>query len=377
MKFFILIIVTDILIFNNQSMIKGNLIKFNDDDPKPKGYVSRKITHNIEINGDLDKKEWSIAEWTEPFVDIEGKDIKTPRFETRMKMMHNDEFFYVCAHMKEPHLVATLKEKNSVIYHDNDFEVFIDPNWSSHQYTEFEMNAFNTIWSLLIINPYRDGYNIVNPYPIPGLISAVKLMGTLNDPSDIDEGWNVEIAFPWSILKQFANVSVPPKDGDIWRMNFSRVEWKYDIQDGAYVKRPNTPEDNWVWTPQWEINMHKPEMFGFVQFSSKEQGKFIFPQTRWEIQQILFFIYQSQKEYLRKYDKYAQSYSELFITEESFLKKQSLSSSTSQDIKLNLILLDQVYGYDASILLLNDKLEFTEVFHVRNDSKQWKTIQKN
>ena len=49
------------------------------------------------------------------------------RFETKMKMLWDDEALYVGAWLEEPQVVATLTEKNSVIFHDNDFEVFINP----------------------------------------------------------------------------------------------------------------------------------------------------------------------------------------------------------------------------------------------------------
>jgi hypothetical protein len=41
--------------------------------------------------------------------------------------------------------------------------------------------------------------------------------------------------------------------------------------DGRYEKLPDTPEDNSVWSPQGVINMHLPERWGFVEFSSAEQ----------------------------------------------------------------------------------------------------------
>src|SRR4029450_2910828 len=50
------------------------------------------------------------------------------------------------------------------------------------------------------------------------------------------------------------------------------------VADGRYVKRlkPGTtdplPEDNWVWSPQSAINMHMPERWGYVQFSSAAAG---------------------------------------------------------------------------------------------------------
>src|SRR5437762_10018554 len=47
--------------------------------------------------------------------------------------------------------------------------------------------------------------------------------------------------------------------GDQWRVNFSRVEWRHEVLDGKYRKIPNLREDNWVWSPQGVIDMHRPE----------------------------------------------------------------------------------------------------------------------
>src|SRR5262249_15000970 len=81
----------------------------------------------------------------------------------------DDEFFYVGAELEEPHVWATLTQHDAVIFHDNDFEVFIDPNGDNHEYYEFEINAFNTGWDLLLPRPYKDGGKAVNSWEIPGL----------------------------------------------------------------------------------------------------------------------------------------------------------------------------------------------------------------
>ena len=41
-----------------------------------------------------------------------------------------------------PQVVATLREQNSVIFHDNDFEVFVDAQASNHNYYEFEVYVY-------------------------------------------------------------------------------------------------------------------------------------------------------------------------------------------------------------------------------------------
>jgi hypothetical protein len=58
----------------------------------------------------------------------------------------------------------------------------------------------------------------------------------------------------------------------VWRVNFSRVQWQLEVVDGAYAKVPDTPENNWVWSPQGLIAMHYPEMWGEVLFADGGQS---------------------------------------------------------------------------------------------------------
>ena len=79
-----------------------------------------------------------------------GRREAAPALPTRVKMLWDDTFFYVGAELEEPHVWATLTEHDSVIFHDNDFEVFIDPDGDNHEYYEFEINALSTFWDLFL-----------------------------------------------------------------------------------------------------------------------------------------------------------------------------------------------------------------------------------
>jgi hypothetical protein len=181
-------------------------------------------------------------------------------------MLWDDECLYVAAEMEEPHVWATLIERDSVIFQDNDFEVFLNPAGDAKSYIELEINAYNTVWDLWLSVPYRDGGQPDNAWHIRGLRTSVCVRGTLNDASDIDAGWSVEIAIPWRALEDKAGVRCPPEKGDVWRINFSRVEWQTSIVNGKRVKIPNSPEDNWVWSPQGVVDMHQPETWGYLEF---------------------------------------------------------------------------------------------------------------
>lgn len=249
----------------------------------PAGYACPYATAAIVIDGRLDDEAWESAPWTASFVDIEGDRKPAPRLSVRARMLWDDEYFYVAARLEEPDLWATLRERDSVIYHDNDFEVFVDPDGDSHLYTEIELNAFNTVWDLLLVRPYRDGGPALHAWDIPGLQTAVWTDGTLNDPTDTDRGWSVEMAIPFAVLAETTRAPCPPRPGDRWRVNFSRVQWSLEKTATGYQKvlDPRTgkpcPENNWVWSAQREIAMHEPEHWGIVEFRDTVGGEPVAP----------------------------------------------------------------------------------------------------
>lgn len=233
----------------------------------PRTYICPRATSAPSLNGKLDDPAWVAAPWTQDFVDIQGETHPHPRLRTRAKMLWDDKCLYIGAELEEPHVSGTLTEHDSVIFHDNDFEVFMDPDDDGVRYAEFEINAQNTTWDLLLPKPYRAGGSAINGFELTGIRSAVHVDGSINDPSDVDRGWTVEIAIPWGALKDICDGNCPPKDGDLWRIGFSRVEWEFDVVNGTYVKR-RKPEDNWVWSPQGVVDMHRPQFWGVLQFSS-------------------------------------------------------------------------------------------------------------
>jgi len=176
---------------------------------------------------------------------------------------------------------------------------------------EFEMNALNTLWDLFLTRPYRDNGRVSNSWDIKGIKTAVDISGTINDPSDTDEKWVVELAFPLEVLAEFGGY---PEAGKIWRINFSRVNWRTEIVGNNYVKAidPETgkayPEFNWVWSPQGVINMHYPEMWGYLLFSDDKQTAQTTGYTSGKDEEIkwnLRTLYYSQRKYAGENSSYS------------------------------------------------------------------------
>jgi len=310
--------------------------------PHPKGYVAFRIPSAIQIDGRLDDLAWQAAPWTDEFVDIEGdKSKKTrPRFRTRAKMLWDDEFLYIAAQLDEPHVWGTLVKHDSVIFHDNDFEVFIDPDGDNHRYGEFEINALNTGWDLFLPVPYKDGGKADDGWEIPGLKTAIHVDGTLNDPRDVDRGWSVELALPWAVLIKLQE-NPPgrrPTNGDTWRINFSRVEWLHEIVAGAYRKTPDRREDNWVWSPQGVIDMHRPERWGYLQFSTRTAGSAEARDVRFRpdptnaARDVLQRVYDAQHAFRKTHERFAATLRELEL---DGLTDRSLTGPVTLDASID------------------------------------------
>jgi hypothetical protein len=284
----------------------------------PRRAICYRTPAPLQIDGRLSERPWTAAPASDLFIDIDGT--RQPPLATRVKMLWDDEFFYFGADLEEPHLWATLKQRDAVIFQDNDFEVFIDPDGDTHAYFEIEINALNTVWDLLLIQPYRDGGPAIHAWDVAGLRTAVSLRGTLNRPDDRDQGWSIEIAIPWKMLAEGAPRRSGPRAGDQWRVNFSRVQWQVDVRDGGYAKRINPktgkpfPEDNWVWSPQGAINMHMPERWGVVQFADAAAGEAATPfvedrndRVKWALRR----LYYRQRAYRSAHGRYAHDLSML------------------------------------------------------------------
>lgn len=244
----------------------------------PPVYKSVKTKMAIgKLTGDLDKEFWQQGEWITEFHDIEGDSLPRPWKKTRVKVLWDDEALYVGAQLWDDTIWATVKERDAIIFADNDFEVFLAPQDSGHRYFELEMNAMNTVWDLLMERPQRDCVRRIIGWDIQGLESAVKIDGKLNNPSAENRFWSLEIKIPWFSLRECGKdmcwpEKMAPVPGEIWRMDFSRVEYEVDIEDDRYVKRCGAdgkplPEHNWLWAPTGVIDAHMPEMWGYLVFT--------------------------------------------------------------------------------------------------------------
>jgi hypothetical protein len=139
------------------------------------------------------------------------------------------------------------------------------------------------------------------------------------------------------------------------------VEWLHDVVGGTYRKIAGKSEDNWVWSPQWVVDMHRPELWGYVQFSSRKPGEAAFMvDPAWEVKSILHDVYYAQRAFRDSTTRWAQTLDQLRLgTPAVSAQQQGLSLQTAGD------------GFVATMPLTLPN-GTTRRWHIRQDARIWK-----
>jgi hypothetical protein len=211
---------------------------------------------SIKIDGRLDEAPWSSAPLCGPFVDV-GSGQKNPALPTQgdARLLWDDQSLYVGFEVRDQKVRGGFPTdaKDPHLWERDTIEIMIDPDGDgdNKDYYEIQVNPQN-----LVFDTQYDDYNSPNgngrgPFGheewSAGLTSAVEVHGTLDDDSDVDQGYTVEVKIPWASLTK-AKAS-PPVSGTRWRMNF------YAMQNNGGV----------AWSPILGMgNFHRASRFGVV-----------------------------------------------------------------------------------------------------------------
>ncbi|HVT14532.1 MAG TPA: carbohydrate-binding family 9-like protein [Fimbriimonadaceae bacterium] len=258
-------------------------------------YTAYRVGSPLALDGSLSDPAWQRAPKSERFVDMATGE--PALLDTRCAALWDDENLYVGFWVEEPYPAARQTERDSLIFRENDVEVFID---GGDCYYEFELNALNTVYEVFFI--WRDAYakggrfdlpefdvhereaytfggnfdrteeyfwKGTNPrgvrwafldWDFPGLQTAVHIDGALNDRSQPSKGWTAMLIFPWAGMRHLAGSrSLPPEDGDVWRLFLGRFQ-KLAVGESQV-------QAAWCLSPHGVYDTHMPEKFTPVRFS--------------------------------------------------------------------------------------------------------------
>jgi hypothetical protein len=271
-----------------------NLI-YDFDNPgsiKPASYHCLRTPLPVEIDGNLEKPVWKKAPRSSRFVDLVTG--KPALLDTRIAALWDENYFYLAFRVEEPDVQARLTERDSFIWLENDIEVFIA---GPDCYYELQINALGTVYEVFyiwqdalkpgsffdrpefdlmtrnldVIGGFQDAGRFgCHPrgkrwafmdWDFPGLRWAVQVNGTINNHDDLDQGWTVELGFPWKGMEVLAQSrSLPPENQDVWLMSFLRFEALE--ANGRKIE----PSVGWALNAHGVYDSHIPERFSRVVF---------------------------------------------------------------------------------------------------------------
>lgn len=252
-------------------------------------YEAKKVTDpraDLSISSPL----WEHATRSPRFVNIVNA--RRATLATQAAVLWTDRDLLVRYWLEEPHIAATMTERDSLLFNENNVELFVE---GDGVYYELEVNALNVVYEVLFawkdqwesvharfpeLDPLADaaftfgGNNDRTPscfwvgthprgvrwaftdWDLPGLQTEVRLHGTINDPDDRDRGWDVLIRLPWESLTRFRSSVGPPRARDEWRFQFARYERLDELSASV----------GWAWSPVGDTDNHVPEKFTLVRF---------------------------------------------------------------------------------------------------------------
>lgn len=262
-------------------------------------YKAYRASEPIIVDGKLNEQSWKLAPKSPRFVNIVNGE--PALYDTRAAVLWDDEYLYIGFWVEEPFIKANLTERDSLLFNENNVEIFID---GVDTYYELEVNALNTIYEVFFI--WKDAYKKDGIYDtsefdvhndgvytfagnhdrhsktfwegthprglrwafrnwdFPGLKTATHIEGVVNDENQTSKGWTVEMALPWAGMKHLANNRpLPPKEGDLWKLQFARFEKLISLDQNV----------GWSWDPIGSDDNHRPEKFTTIEFSNQTISK--------------------------------------------------------------------------------------------------------
>lgn len=249
-------VMPDQLLAGMTSQQAADLLAYLSAQRKPgplhhKQAIVTRTSSRIVIDGKSDEADWKRATSVGDFVFTWWNQGDGEPQQTDARLLWDDENLYVSFQCQDKDVQAVHTERDSPVYRDDCVEVFASPVVDHpERYFNIEMNALGTQ-----LEQYRpSGDPNQKEWNPDGIRVAVSIDGTLNDSSDTDRGWTLEVAIPFQLFKD-AIPNGKPNIGDRWRMNLNRLEGNMKVKSQWSQGDRNFPR------------FHHPEFFGTVLFA--------------------------------------------------------------------------------------------------------------
>lgn len=207
------------LLFLVEAFVSGKPPKAQE----PLHYDCRAVTETITVDGILEEAAWRDADVILFHVPVTLADPLTP---TQGRLCWDANYLYVAFDGVDEDLKGTITTRDSSVYLDDVYEIFIQPGRYEQGYHNFEINILGTVYDAHNAAPGALG----SAWNCDGLKFGIQRIGTLNDSTDRDTGWRMEVAIPFAELMGLGKAR--PDIGDTWPFHIARYDYSVYIPGG-------------------------------------------------------------------------------------------------------------------------------------------------
>ena len=224
-------------------------------------YQVLRTDQGIQVDGRLDEADWQRAapiDFVMPWSDLEKEEPQS----TTARLLWDDDNLYIIYECVDPYLHSEVTEHDGAVYQEDAVEIFATPNMDvPGNYYGYEMNINGTLLDYIAFRGGKERTKAIHPsWQNEGVVIATTYDGTLNDHSDTDQSWILEISIPHDNFRHLGG-QIPPQDGDQWRAGLNRTKG-YQGQFGLWSD---------TGTPQ--ADFHRATRFGILTFSDAVVGR--------------------------------------------------------------------------------------------------------
>ena len=199
--------------------------------------VCSRATGPIAVDGKPDDAAWGDALRVTEF--RLWKTYGKPTESTAVRFCYDDRFLYALFECRDPDIFTLYAERDDRLWESDCVELFFLPDTQRAIYYEFEFAPNNAVFDARMVNTGSGGFRRWAAWNSE-LQAAATIHGTLNDWTDRDESYCVEIAIPVSAFEEA--IGARPLEGQTWKFAAVRADLSVTLTAEERSSTANCPD---------------------------------------------------------------------------------------------------------------------------------------
>lgn len=217
-----------------------------------------KAKEEIVVDGKMQEEIWANTE-SRTFDNFYRINQANDQQKTTFRMLWDEKNLYLFYQMEDKYLTARETKRDGEPYLDDCAEIFfITVPDSLDTHIGYELNLYKASNDFVYFNDFYQGEHGILKTFNPDFDVEVSYEGTVNDNSDVDVGWTMELAIPISNFDGLGTF-VPVQSGNKWAF----LAIRQDRNDAEGNRRATS-----TIFPIYDIskNVHQANRFGLMEF---------------------------------------------------------------------------------------------------------------